>query len=299
MSKHHTDKVAGKSIWSRLFQCRKEKRKEKIKEFSRLSNREVAELSTEQKLDYLEALMPQNCNLRRLFNHIPGNEEKLKACLFNLKFPTEFWNDEKILADRYAALIARDPQIIHRVSHWTDTDMSDKKQTVKDAVAIFNYVYGTDVKLQFFTTESFIKQQESLGFHCEVVPRGYAKDNTIFINEQVLKKENFCAISTPIHEGIHIRQKMQKFQNQLLNRMFSIPWPVLSIYEDQVESKNDISFKDFYSMSPVEVHAYGIQKYVEDKLKETCGIKEISHSPAHIAAVRNKTKIVPIYSQRS
>lgn len=58
------------------------------------------------------------------------NEDNIKACLFNMDFPKSFWDSEKELADRYAALIASSAEITDKMKNWPETSLQDKKDTI-------------------------------------------------------------------------------------------------------------------------------------------------------------------------
>lgn len=64
----------------------------------------------------------------------------------------------------------------------------------------------------------------------------------------------------------------------------------MNIYEDELNLKETINYKDLYAMQPAEVHAYGLQEYVEQQLTEKTGIDKVRYADlgTEIKNIHNK-----------
>ena len=51
----------------------------------------------------------------------------------------------------------------------------------------------------------------------------------------------------------------------------------LLAYDNERNDKQDKNYKDLYTMLPCEVHAYGLQEYMENELIEKAGIQKANN----------------------
>ena len=144
-----------------LYQTRRKLRQQKAEQFSKLTTSQVAELPIEQKLDYMDVLFPRRQTLNELLEVCRKNEANLRACLFNMDFPKSFWKSERKLADRYASLLASQPEITDKIKSWQEISPEDKKDVIKQAAKTFEYVYGTVPEIVFFTPEEERAKREA------------------------------------------------------------------------------------------------------------------------------------------
>lgn len=145
---------------------------------------------------------------------------------------------------------------------------------------IFNYVYGTDIKAGFYTPEEYREKQKQNNLNENShVPGAYMQGKTAFCNLDRLDKcDNFYVVAVPFHEGIHYHQHNKSFSELIMNRVFANNVWIASLYEDEKQSKEDINYKDLYTMSPQEVHAYRMQFYLEEQLTEKIGIEKTQNA---------------------
>ena len=273
-----------------LYQTRRKIKQQKIERFAKLSPEQVSVLSTEQKIEYMELLFPSNQTKEKLMEICSKNEENIKACLSNMDFPKNFWESEKKSADRYAALIANSVEITDKMKKWPETSQQDKKDTIAQAAQIFNYVYGIVPEIVFFTEEEEKSRRRQLGLNEDAhINAAYYLNGKIYFNEERLQEsDNYFTVSVLFHEGTHHRQETQSFDNPLMNRVFNANISTINVYENELNNKGDKSYKDLYTMLPDEVHAYGIQEYMENQLAEKTGISKTAIINKEADKIHNK-----------
>lgn len=273
-----------------LYQARRKIKQQKIERFAELSPEQVSVLPTEQKIEYMELLFPRNQTMNDVMEVCKKNEDNIKACLFNMDFPKSFWDSEKESADRYAALIASSAEITDKLKNWPETSLQDKKDTIVQAAEIFKYVYGTVPEIGFFTPEEEKARlrQAGLNENAHINAAFYRSGKICFNEERLQESDNYFAVSVLFHEGTHHRQETQSFDNPLVNRIFNANISNINVYENELNNKGDKSYKDLYTMLPDEVHAYGIQEYMEKQLAEKTGIVKTAAVNKEADKIHNK-----------
>lgn len=263
-----------------LYQTRRKLRQQKAEQFSKLTTSQVAELPIEQKLDYMDVLFPRRQTLNELLEVCRKNEANLRACLFNLDFPKSFWKSERKLADRYASLLASQPEITDKIKSWQEISPEDKKDVIKQAAKTFEYVYGTVPEIVFFTPEEERAKRRKAGLNEEAhINAAYYHNGKIHFNEERLQEsDNLFGISVLFHEGTHHRQHGQNFDDALVNRIFDCDMFNAALYEDELNNKTSSTYKDLYCMQPAETHAHGLQEYMEHLFMEKAAIQKSPHA---------------------
>ncbi len=275
-----------------LYQARKKLKQQKIERFSNSTPEQIANLSLEQKLEYIELLFPSTQTKDELMGVCQKNEENLKACLFNMDFPQSFWSNEKKLADRFVSLIASQPDIIDKLKNWRDTSLDDKKLMIQQVGKVFEYVYGIAPEVVFFTPEEEKAKRRKIGLNEDApINAAYFSNGKIHFNEERLQSsDNFFAVSVLFHEGMHLRQHQSNFDDPLVQRIFDSNLTNINVYEDEINNKEAVSYRDLYAMQPSETHAHGLQEYVEQQITEKTGIDKVHYTDLgkEIENVHNK-----------
>ncbi len=271
-----------------LYQVRKKLQQQKIEQFSTLTTQEVADLPLEQKLEYVELLFPLQQTKDELMSVCQKNEENIKACLFNMDFPKSFWDNEKKAADRFVSLIANQSEITDKIKNWKNTSLDDKKQMIHQVGEVFKYVYGAAPEVSFFTPEDERAKRRSLGLNEDApINAAYYQNGKIYFNEERLQSsDNFFAVSVLFHEGTHLRQHLNNFDNPLVKRIFDSNLTNINCYEDEINNRD----RDLYTMQPSEIHAHGLQEYVEQQITQKTGIDKVHYTDLgkEIKNVHNK-----------
>ena len=284
-----------------LYQVRQKLKQQKVEQFSRMTTQQIANLPLEQKVDYMEVLFPVSQTKEQLMDICQKNEENIKSCLFNIQFPESFWKDERNLADRYASLIASQPKITDKIKNWENTSLDDKKFVIQQASQVFKYVYGMTPDIVFFTPEEEKAKRRAQGLNENAhINAAYFQKGKLHFNEERLQNsDNFFAISVLFHEGMHMRQHNEHFNDDLVNRIFSCYIENVNVYENELNRKEDVAYKDLYAMQPAEVHAHGLQKYVEQQFMEKTGIEKRQSSDLNkeIKQIHNKAFSMAALSQ--
>ena len=273
------------------YQARKKVKQQKLDRYNKMTTEEISKLPMEDKVEYLELLFPRKMTKAQVIDVCEQNEANIRACLFNLDFPQSFWQKEQKQADRYVALIANSSELVEKLQNWPNTSLDDKKNVIKQSLKIFEYVYGSAPKLEFYTEAQERERLVKLGFPKDVhIDMAYFKDGKIYFNEERLQtSENFFAVSVPFHEGTHYRQDRESFGNPLIDRLFNSKANYATIYENQRNNQKDKNYQDFYTMMPGEVHAYGLQEYMENELMEKTGLERSKNNDTKIVKnIHNK-----------
>lgn len=259
-----------------LYQTRKKLRQKQIEDFSKFTPEQVSKLPLEEKVKYLELLFPRNQTKKDLMELCENNQDNLRACLFNMDFPRDFWKKEKQQADRFVSLVTTSQEIIDKIKNWKNVSLEDKKETIKQTAEIFKYVYGDAPKIEFFTEQQERERLKGLGYPDDVHINGADSGNGIirFNEDRLQKSDNFFGVSVLFHEGMHFRQDTKSFGDPIVDRIFSLNVNHLNVYEDTLNNKNSSEYRDFYTMQPAEIHAYGLQEYMENNLIEKTGIQK-------------------------
>lgn len=259
-----------------LYKVRKKLQQQKIEQFSTLTTQQVADLPLEQKLEYVELLFPSQQTKDELMSVCQKNEENLRACLFNMDFPKSFWDNEKKAADRFVSLIAGQPEITDKIKNWQDTSLDDKKQMIQQVGKVFKHVYGATPEVAFFTPEDERAKRRTLGLNEDApINAAYYQNGKIHFNEERLQNsDNFFVVSVLFHEGTHLRQHLNNFDNPLVKRIFDSNLTNINLYENEINNRE----RDLYTMQPSEIHAHGLQEYVEQQITEKTGIDKVHYT---------------------
>ncbi len=255
-----------------MYQAKKKIREKNIKDFEEMSVDEVAKLPLDRKIEYVESLFFIGQTKKELFETCTNSGEKLKALLHNITFPKEFWENEEKLAGRFANLVSQDHKIVNNMKNWHNISLDEKKATIAETAKIIEYIYGSSLEIGFYTSEEYRKKNNLK----EDVPvyGAYASKGKIFFNADRLADDNFMGVSVLFHEFMHKRQSEADFENQIVNRLFKTAVYNAFTYEQQNIDPASYEYGDFYSIIPQEVHAYGMQKFVESKIIEKTGIEK-------------------------
>lgn len=177
--------------------------------------------------------------------------------------------------------------ITDKLKNWSETSLQDRKDTIVQAAKIFKYVYGMVPEIGFFTPEEEKARlrQAGLNENAHINAAFYRNGKICFNEERLQESDNYFAVSVLFHEGTHHRQETQSFDNPLVNRIFNTN---INVYENELNNKGDTSYKDLYTMLPDEVHAYGIQEYMEKQLAEKTGIVKTAAVNKEANKIHNK-----------
>ena len=262
-----------------LYTARKKMKQKRADEFSTLTTKQVAELPMEEKLNYMEALFPPRQVLPDFLAVCEKNEQNIKACLYNMDFPKSFWDKEKQLAERFVSLIAGSPKIVEGIKDWENTSLEEKKEVIFETQKVYEYVYGIAPDVKFFTQEEERAKNIALGIdENAMISAAYASKGVVYFNlDQLQGSDNFYAVSTFFHEATHCRQGNTDFGDEIVNRIFYSDISNVTTYESVAKAQMSDDFRDLYTMSPSETHAYGIQQYMENALIEKTGINKVCY----------------------
>ena len=283
------NKIAKQSM--PIYQARKKLKQQQLNKYNAMSPDEISKLPMENKVEYLELLFPRNQTKEDVDDICRNNEENIRACLFNLDFPQSFWQKEKEQAARYASLVANSPEISPKLKNWRDTSLDDKKEVIKQSLKIFEYVYGDAPKLEFYTEAQERERLVKLGYpeDVHINAANYHEGIISFNTDRLQDCDNFFAVSVPFHEGTHYRQDVQSFGDALVDRIFQSSASNLLAYDNEDNKKQGKNYKDLYTMLPFEVHAYGLQEYMENSLIENTGIQKSKNKDTpEVKRIHNK-----------
>ena len=161
---------------------------------------------------------------------------------------------------------------VNNMKNWHNISLDEKKATIAETAKIIEYIYGSSLEIGFYTSEEYRKKNNLK----EDVPvyGAYASKGKIFFNTDRLADDNFMGVYVLFHEFMHKRQSEADFENQIVNRLFKTAVYNAFTYEQQNIDPASYEYGDFYSIIPQEVHAYGMQKFVESKIIEKTGIEK-------------------------
>ncbi len=247
-------------------------REKKIKIFMSKSPEDIIQLSLEEKIEALEMFFGYGLTANELTDICSKNKDQLRALLYSIKLPKEFWEKEEKQADRFVALVANNKKITDNMRNWKDLSLDDKKATIQETAKIINYAYHTSLDISFFTPEEY-RKQHNLDDNCHV-PGAIHRGGKLFFNTERLENgDNYMGVSVVFHEFIHKRQHQDNI-DPLIRRLFDCGIFHAGRHEEKYVDKNSKEFGDIYSLLPVEIHAYTMQKYVEDNIADKTGIEK-------------------------
>jgi hypothetical protein len=97
-------------------------------------------------------------------------------------------------------------------------------------------------------------------------------------------------VSVLFHEFTHKRQEETEFENPLINRLFACKTYNAVDYEMKNINLSSPEYGDIYSLMPQEMHAFAMQKYVEDNIANKTGIEKTQVQEAKdVKQVHNKS----------
>ena len=256
-----------------IIQEKKKIREKKINNFKNLPSENVAQLSLEQRVDYLETIFHRHQTMGEMSDICSHNKDKLKALLFGIKLPKDFWESEEQQANRFVALVANNKKITDSMKNWHNINIEDKKATLKETAKIIEYVYGTHLEVGFYTPEEY-RKENNLDENAPIFG-AYQRKGKIFFNiDRLENSDNYMGVSVLFHEFTHKRQEETKFANPLINRLFACKADRAFDYERRNINSSSPEYGDIYSLLPKEIHAYAMQKYVEDNIANKTGIEK-------------------------
>lgn len=256
-----------------IIQARKKLRDKKINDFKNTPSESIAKLSLEQKVEYLETIFHKHQTKDELSDICSQNKDKLKTLLYNIRLPDDFWKNEEQLADRFVALVANNKKITDNIKNWQHLDIEDKKATIKETAKIIEYVYGTPLKVGFYTQEEY-RKENNLDENAPVFGAYQEKGKIFFNSDRLENSDNYMGVSVVFHEYMHKRQEEVKFENPLINRLFACNVDRAVGYEMRNIDSFSPEYEDIYSLMPKEVHAYAMQNYVEGCIADKTGIEK-------------------------
>ena len=259
-----------------LFATKRKLTATRIRNFENMTTKEIADLPLESKVDYIESLFYVGQTRDELDSLCSTNGDKLKALLSNITFPKEFWKKEEALATRFSSLVCSTPQITEGMKNWQNISLDDKKAVIQETAKVIEYVYGAPIEIGFFTPEEY-RKQNNLDDKAHVFG-AYAENGKIFFNTERLEGDNFMGVSVLFHEFMHKRQHETDFGNPLINRLFDSKVYRAHSFEQQETNPTSQAYGDFYALMLHEVHAYAMQKFVEDQIVEKTGIYKIQEN---------------------
>lgn len=254
------------------IQYRDKLRAKKIKIFMSKSPEDIAKLPLEEKVEILETIFGYGLTDNELKDVCSKNKEKLTSLLYSIELPKEFWKQEEKQADRFVALVANNKKITDNMKNWNNLSIDDKKTTIMETAKIINYVYNTSLDIGFFTPEEF-RRNNNLNKHSHV-PGAIHRGGKLFFNiERLENSNNYMGVSVVFHEFMHKRQHQENF-SPLIRRLFDCQTYHAERYEMKTIDKNSKEFGDIYSLMQKEIHAFTMQKYVEDNITNKTGIEK-------------------------
>ncbi len=271
--------------------------KKSREQFLKMTPSDIEKLSLPERISYLKAFFPIAVQSEQISDFFPiykeGKElkrsradftqadlekcvhfeKRILPCLSGLMFSDTFIGEEQKKIDKFIKRFLSDKTLVSVAENWHELDTSvsqeiakakkifEKKMFIEKTFEIFKEVYGMAPEIGYFTCEQFRSSPDySEGM---VIPDAKTLDNKISFNEDRLNdSHNFFAVSLIIHEGMHLRQYYDDFNNET-NDILKSPVFVLSQYWDTIRPNE----KEIYTILPTEVHAYAIQQYLENSLE--------------------------------
>ncbi len=255
------------------IQVRRKLREQKINDFKNKSSENIAQLSLKERIDYLEAIFHKYQTKGEMSDICSKNKDKLMTLLYGIKLPKDFWKSEDQQADRFVSLVAHNKKITDNMKNWHNISIEDKKETIKETVKIIGYVYGAPLEVGFYTSEEY-RKKENLDENAPVFGAYHQEGKLFFNTDRLENSDNYMGVSVVFHEFTHKRQKETKFEDPLINRLFACRVYNAVGYERINVDTSSPEYGDIYSLMPTEVHAYAMQKYVEDEITNKTGIEK-------------------------
>ena len=272
-----------------IIQTKRKIKETKISNFTNMSSENIAQLSLEQRVDYLETIFHRHQTVGEMSDICSQNKDKLKALLYGIKLPRDFWQSEEQQANRFVALVANNKKITDSMKNWHNINIEDKKATLKETAKIIEYVYDTHLEVGFYTPEEY-RRKNNLDENAPVFGAYQEKGKIFFNTDRLETSDNYMGVSVLFHEFTHKRQEEMEFENPLINRLFACKVDRAVDYERRNINSSSPEYGDIYSLMPKEIHAYAMQKYVEDNIANKTGIEKTqARETKDVKQVHNKS----------
>lgn len=249
-------------IWLPFCEKQKVIRERRLKKFKKHKPSDFADMSMEQKIQYIDAIANINKSKEEQYEYFYETHRNLMACLFSIQPSKQFLLEEQRDLNHFMnALIGSGlDKAIKEVDKCT---LKQRKQDLQDFAHLFCKIYKiSEPELRF-------KENEMSGQFC---PTGTIYNDGKFeikgiinINEQLLqdsaddKWKNFGIL---FHELMHARQFRWEFS---LDEKYS-PFTKVCKFPDDFTSYNQAFDLEIYRLQPKEGHAY----YMQWKFNEQC-----------------------------
>lgn len=234
-----------------------------FKQLETLSVEQLAELPQEQRLGILEKVMPPEPKLADI-EKLKPHAAKIEQLLFNLKFPQQFWEDEKHLANSFANRLQTIPHLRENIQNWQQLETPEQQKCLQKIADVFCKTYGMEpINISFFTEAEYNADLARQGLaEKSVPPTGTAlpaQREISFCADRMKTCDNYVPIYVTFHEALHIAQREREFEKcpeaeRLLNEKFK--------YFQLVTERA-------YLTEPAEVHAYAMDEMVKSQAVET------------------------------
>jgi len=254
-----------------LVQAKQKLQEKKIDDFKNMSPEKISRLTLEQKIEYLETIFNKYQTNEKLADIYSLNKDNLKALLYGIRLPKDFWQSEERQADRFVSLVSDNQQITDNMKNWQKINLEDKKATIKTTAKIIEYVYGIPLEIGFYTSEEY-RKHHNLDENAHTLGAYQEKGKIFFNSDRLENSDNYMGVSVVFHEFTHKRQEETKFDNPLINRLFACNAYNIMGMKNIVSSSSE--YGDMYSLMPLEIHAFAMQQYVENKIADKTGIEK-------------------------
>jgi hypothetical protein len=124
-------------------------------------------MSDEERIELLDRLIPDTIyanDQEEKFKLITDNKEKIEALLFNLKFPKEFWDEEKQKAHQFLNRLNTVPNLNEYIENWQTVNNETRKKVLRNVTDVFCQLCEIDdIKISFYTIEDYQEKQIAMG----------------------------------------------------------------------------------------------------------------------------------------
>ena len=246
-----------------------------------------AEISHEQKLDYLEAIAEQNWqgeNIKELYENKTFTNN-LKACLFGVKPSDDMLKEERYKIGRFINFL-KFSGIKEKIvdggqglgEKWQSLGEDEKIGVVNDFVRAYTRIYGIDD-----VNEIVFRDGKEMTYSCCYRER----EKKIFMDRNMLsgdRIESQFLFPVLFHELTHHQQACLWCNDSEKYRIFN---PLFNKFKASTYLYNRKDNDEIYSLMPTEMHAYWSQREFEQKASE-----ELFNNKS----LRRKNLDVPMYA---